>query len=578
MTAAGLTLMVAGPAVTTWGGAPAPAIPAAATGPALTGPESERLPPEVLARLTRLLIDGLHAPARETRADTLLGLARLRDPSLQPLFSLLACTGPMEDRGNATVALATLEPQRGVDGLLLRHLSDDLQRAGVLVRCIERDLISLEQLLEIAHWPDLGERSTILVAAYLSGRDDAQSATPATEATPGNGVGAPRRQDVVPVLPTAKGVAAATPLLRQLAESQDVGLAAAAAAVLAQQGEATGLERLSRLTPKLATTRYEGPARGLVGLIGSAKMNLLGDWCLILAAQPGISPTLAEAAVAGAARSGSRSVAVRNAVLGVARRMASGDGVPAGTRGELAVWLLEAALTEPLRLDDNQWEVLGKQVAAGREAGLCNATMEVMQQLSTGAAGSVKAVERLLAAVDDTVPPATALAVARWALAWAAQRPFQEAQAAREGILGMVLRLDQADLIEPAAIAARMLTDADPVRTAALLTGQGKGQRLHTAALLLGALASSNPEASGVAMAAAGTLRPSDILAELCVLVEARHPIQGRPRPSAARLAALALGEGDGQLTLPVRMQAAWLAVRGSGHEKATLARILSPR
>jgi len=577
LAAAGLILMVAGPVVVTWGMAPAPAIPAASTGAAPAAAESERLPPEVLARLTRLLIDGLHAPARETRADTLLGLARLRDPSLQPLFSLLACTGPMEDRGNATVALATLEPQRGVDGLLLRHLSDDLQRAGVLVRCIERDLVSREQLLEVAHWPDLGDRSTILVAAYLSGQEDVAAAATAGAAETTTATD-PGRRAVVPVLPMAKGVAAATPLLRQLAESQDVGLAAAAAAVLAQQGEASGLERLSRLTPKLATTRYEGPARELVGLIGSAKMNLLGDWCLILAAQPGISPTLAEAAVAGAARSGSRSVAVRNAVVGVARRMATGDGVPAGTRGELAVWLLEAALTEPLRLDDSQWEVLGKQVAAGREAGLCNATMEVMQQLSTGAAGSVKAVERLLAAVDDTVPPATALAVARWSLAWAAQRPFQEAQAAREGVLGMVLRLDQADLIEPAAIAARLLADADPVRTATLLTGQGQGQRLHTAALLLGALASSNPEASGVAVAAAGTVRQGDILAELCVLVEARHPIQGRPRPTAARLAALALGEGDGQLTLPVRMQAAWLAVRGSGHEKATLARILSPR
>jgi len=44
---------------------------------------------------------------------------------------------------------------------------------------------------------------------------------------------------------------------------------------------------------------------------------------------------------------------------------------------------------------------------------------------------------------------------------------------------------------------------------------------------------------------------------------------------AATRLAGLALG--DGTFSAPVRMQAAWLAIRAAGQERPTLARLLRP-
>lgn len=560
----------------------------------------ERIPvisPSVLASLTALLADGLHDPTRQARTQTLLALARLRDPSLQPLFSLLACTGPSEDRADAMIALAALEPTRGLDPLLLRQLVGDSQRSRVLAASIEQELISTEQLLEISHWPDLGERSTILVAAQLAGLGTAQAwekpVGPATARSPAilppaarpSPVGNPDSGPVITAAgksPATRYIASAS-ALRKLAMSDDLTTAASAAAVLAQQREASGLIRLSRLTPRLAQPESSAAALATLDLISTAKLDALGDWCLVLAVQPGLAPEVGQRARAAAAGSGSASPAVVESILALARQAATDPSSLAGAdRITLCLLLLNAAAVNSKRLPAAEFAVLASAVKPGEFDALTRAVLKLMALLPAADEKAEDAVIALITLLDRQLPGPAQRAIVQWATAWSSQQTFQVAQRIRENVIKQLLATNLSDMFEGAVEASRLMIETDAASALPLLSGAGPGRWRATAALLLGALASGNPDSESIAAFALPTIASGDKLADVCLLVQVRHGGQRnvtgdseQPAVLASRLAGLAMGEGE--FAQVVRMQAAWLAIRASGQERPTLARLLAP-
>ena len=573
-----------------------PIAPLATPPPARTLEPVPVLSPSTLAALTTLLADGLHALTRQARTQTLLALARLRDPSLQPLFSLLACTGPAEERADAMIALAALEPARGIDLLLLRQLVGDSQRSRVLAASIEQELISTEQLLEISHWPDLGERSTILVAAQLAGMGTAQAwDKPASAAAKSAAAQSPvanptpaSNPDTSSSIsgagkPAATRYIASASALRRFAMSQDLTTAASAAAVLAQQREASGLTRLSRLTPRLAQPESSAATLATLELISTAKLDALGDWCLVLAVQPGITTEVAQRARAAAARSGSASSAVVESILTIARQAATDTTILAGPeRVALCLLLLDAAAVSPKRLPAAQFAVLASAVKPGDFDALTRAVLKLMALVPGADEKTDDAVVSLLELLDRQIPGPAQRAIVRWATAWSSQQTFQVAQRVRETVITKLLATNLPDMFDGAVEASRLMIETDPASALPLLSGAGPGRWRATAALLLGALASGNSDSASIAAFALPTIATGDKLADVCLLVQMRH---GGPRGPATdaqqtavlanRLAELAMGEGE--FAQVVRMQAAWLAIRASGQERPTLARLLAP-
>jgi len=541
------------------------------------------------------LADALHAPSRQARTQTLLALARLRDPSLQPLFSLLACTGPSEDRADAMIALAALEPALGIDPLLLRQLVSDNQRARVLAASIEQELVSTEQLYEISRWPDLGERSIIIVAAQLAGLGTTEISDKPAPATAQNPPAALRAKPTQSPATTTKsqttaGVksfnsryVASASVLRKLAMSDDLTTAASAAAVLAQQREASGLTRLSRLTPRLAQPANSAAALEVLDLVSTAKLDALGDWCLVLAVQPGVAPDVAQRARAAAARSGSASPAVMESILAVARQAALDPASLTGAgRVQLCLQLLDVAAINPKRLPAPQFAVLANAVKPGEFDALTRAVLKLLALVPAADEKTDDAVVSLLKTLDRQIPGPAQVAIARWATVWSSQQTFQVAQRVRETVISQLLSTNLPDMFEGAIEASRLMIEADPASALPLLSGAGEGRWRATAALLLGALASGNPDSISIAAFALPTIATGDKLADVGLLVQMRH---AGPRGLgsdaqqtavlAGRLAGLAMGEGD--FAQVVRMQAAWLAIRASGQERPTLARLLAP-
>ena len=576
-----------------------PAAPALAPAPAPTSaPTAQPVPvlsPSVLSALTTLLADALHAPSRQARTQTLLALARLRDPSLQPLFSLLACTGPSEDRADAMIALAALEPALGIDPLLLRQLVSDNQRARVLAASIEQELVSTEQLYEISRWPDLGERSIIIVAAQLAGLGTTEISDKPAPATAQNPPAAPRAKPTQSPATTTNsqttaGVksfnsryVASASVLRKLAMSDDLTTAASAAAVLAQQREASGLTRLSRLTPRLAQPANSAAALEVLDLVSTARLDALGDWCLVLAVQPGVAPDVAQRARAAAARSGSASPAVMESILAVARQAALDPASLTGAgRVQLCLQLLDVAAINPKRLPAPQFAVLANAVKPGEFDALTRAVLKLLALVPAADEKTDDAVVSLLKTLDRQIPGPAQVAIARWATVWSSQQTFQVAQRVRETVISQLLSTNLPDMFEGAIEASRLMIEADPASALPLLSGAGEGRWRATAALLLGALASGNPDSISIAAFALPTIATGDKLADVGLLVQMRH---AGPRGLgsdaqqtavlAGRLAGLAMGEGD--FAQVVRMQAAWLAIRASGQERPTLARLLAP-
>lgn len=605
---------------------PAPVAPAAA--PANPPDAPIELSGLIITRLNALLGSGLRNPNAAERASLLLGLARLRDPSLEPLFSLLASTGLAADRADATIALAAINPRRGLDLLLLRHLPSDDYRYRVLMSCLQQELIAREQLLDLSLWPDLGDRSTVLAAAFLAGQAlppaVALAQTPVAPASSSSGAPA-----IPPAIfaPRTSGNTVRLRELSALTQPGDFAMSMAAAAVLAQQGEQTALMRLGRALPRLAMPEGESAAFGVLELISRARLDGLGEWCMVLASQPGISTQLARAAEAAAVVSGASGNAIRQIALAMAERAIAqaeaGDGAAAA---ESAAELLRWARHAPERLSTPQWQVLSAR--AGKigtaSAAMIQASIAAVVALTQGSADAPSKVAGLPAAFATYRQQPL---IAAWAVAWSSGQPAQAAQQVRMELLRVVLSAPTAELGEAAREAARLLMDSEPAETVALvvkahgdlaaqregdvaadnaaLAEQQRSLRRTIATVLLGALASTNLQA-GIAVQAIGPLLPAgDVLTDVLLLVQARHggnrpaidsvglpaaeqggaaqPLQ-TPAPgqslaerqaAATRLAGLALG--DGTFSAPVRMQAAWLAIRAAGQERPTLARLLRP-
>jgi hypothetical protein len=122
--------------------------------------------------------------------------------------------------------------------------------------------------------------------------------------------------------------------------------------------------------------------------------------------------------------------------------------------------------------------------------------------------------------------------------------------------------------------AAASLADNDPALLEARLSAaMHEGDARLAEALLAGALRSTNPAAGTLAE---GREWPQGTLAALAALVAARHGIyeEGVDGAESRNLAAVALGRG--MLPDAFRLQAAWLAIKGSGQEQIVIARVLA--
>lgn len=116
--------------------------------------------------------DVLQAAARgaETSkgADMLLGLRRLKDPALRPLYSALAAGETPGQRKHGVLGLAELESPPRINPLLISRLNDPAEQANILAEAIAQDMVGLEQVEQMLAWPQLEPLTELVLRARLA--------------------------------------------------------------------------------------------------------------------------------------------------------------------------------------------------------------------------------------------------------------------------------------------------------------------------------------------------------------------------------------------------------------------------
>lgn len=107
------------------------------------------------------------APERRSN-DALLGLRKLKDPSLRALFSALVSSEHASRRRQGVLGLAELENPPRMNPLLLSRISDPLERAALVGEGLSSDLIGAEQVEQMLAWPSLEPYVELSLRARLS--------------------------------------------------------------------------------------------------------------------------------------------------------------------------------------------------------------------------------------------------------------------------------------------------------------------------------------------------------------------------------------------------------------------------
>jgi hypothetical protein len=488
-------------------------------------------------RLVQYLRSTLVNGSIRDRVELMRGLAVLRDPALRPLFAQLADSPWLEVRMQAILAGAELEPERGIDLLAVQRLTDRREQAELIAAAVGRDLLAPGQLEDLARWQDLDPRLTVSIAGLLT-----------TTGTP------PAPQRVRAILDDA---------------TLDVELRLHAALVLIQQGDNTvqslATDLFSRVL-KQEGTRGDDAVSGVFARIRRQRLSASLPLLMLSRSELRGRPLLRFEALA-------TMLAVacdQPAVIEETRRELDFKGeTPAdrqGHRVRVALAMLEPAVTSPRAITPAYLDLL-KDDTDPMISAIRGVLVAAANGKELGAAAAELARQRHVGALN-------------WTLRLAKQCAWQDAMQIRLAVVEQSWASANATVVQTGIQAASGVFDSDPAPLRSRLEAALRaGETPLVSMLLAGALRSSNREATSVLSlvgpqggAAAWPDRSTGALADL---VAARHAAaDGAVRVPAERLEKIAYGDGD--LPTPMRLQAAWLAIKAHGQERLALAKLMA--
>lgn len=481
--------------------------------------------------LTAILGRAVLSGNESERATAVAALRRLRDPALLPLFAHVLMGGGVSPQLHAMLGIAELDPTRGLDLLAVRQLPDASWRSIMVLEAAKAGLLDDNQLIEVGAWRDLepGPRVQIAGRALRQGR----------------GI------DAEAIRPLLDDPSAEMALCAAVVVAQSAGDAAADRVMRTRWRSLVGTpEALRRVAVFVGANRLGAGA----AMLGQIHADLLGkDTVLaddVLVAQLLAAPEL---------------TATTEKIL-----VRLEKSTPVAERRSLAARLLDASLV----LGDSMPQAIGEALAGDTEPTLAAAGSAV-HALSIGCGSSGGALVRLAQRPDG---PTLA-----WCLKAAEVRHWQDARSIRQAVLGTALGqtgVARAALEPVAADAAFDLAKSEPgVLTDELALAVTAGDALACRVLLDGLLRCGRAESTAVVTAFGLDAKPAGrwpdaTCAALALMVAARSDPQGAG-VLAERLKDLALGTGGAGLSTPIRVQAAWLALRASGEDRVALARVL---
>lgn len=446
---------------------------------------------------------------------TLHALRQLRDPALKPLFARYASSGPtLAHRREGIFALAELSSDGLVDTFLITRIEDPLDQLQLLGAAHQEGCLSHEQTQLLLQRPDLPEMLSafLLLRATMHGASIDPSRAERLAASPA----APTRATgALILLKMGRGEAGTTALLESL--------------------ELAGSRRDALVSALLAAIRREQLAEA-----GPFVRRALSD------AQ---SDTLrAEALAALLTVDPQRGAEVWK------RELALRSGDLASTL-RLALAALDAWKTAPADVYDTlgaqEGELIGLLAAAGRAA-------------STGESPEGPALDLIRTGYEPGVA---------WTLSLAdALSDTRAATSIRTAVVRKGARAKPSSGMHDLAIlAAEGLGKDHPEALRRLLFDACENSDESLASVLLvGALEASDDSLSRIAAEADCPGRASKALA---AILAART--QGAADPKALSLLP-SVADGWGGLSRARRSQAAWLALRHAGQDRAAMARLLS--
>lgn len=493
----------------------------AAAGSSVAPPTSDELASQMRQSL------GVKDPAAQLRL--IRGLRTLKDPALAPLFTQMGTAKSSALRAESTLALAELAPARGLDLLPVRKLEPAMQ-AFVLSEALELGLVKTEQLEDLAGWGDLQPGLYVSIAARL--------------------VAAQKRVDPA--------------RLREALKGEDVAVASVAGVLLTQLGQGDGVapvhEKLIKQQGKAGGTEA---IRRVLAIIRDRRLASGGDLARKVfdaSAKDRLLRFEAAATIIAVDPSGERAAGLLAAELAAC--------VDSAEKVRLATAAAYAALERDAGLPAKAIDAMkrdGEPIVS-----LLGQSLEAMAKKSAAAPAMEKLIER------RSIPGWS------WALKAAARLSADDARAVRLAMVNSALSTNERAFEELAGQAATALAQTDPeVLRGPLLAAVNARDDRTAIVILQGAIRSDNPKAALLGEVGRGTMEtdreapawPSPAVEATAVLARGRFA----EKPSQALIESLArVATGSGKLPETLRVQAAWLALKGSTDDRAALTRLLA--
>lgn len=487
----------------------------------------------------QLLRQALSAKDPAAQLRLVRGLRALRDPALAPLFAQMSMSASQALRAEGILGMAEVEAVRaeragaaapGIDLLPVRKL-EPIAQAVVLSEALERKLLPIAQLEDLARWPDLQPGLYVSVAGRVVAEGKRLDPTRLRQIA--TDLNDPIVSVVASILQVQLGskeaVAAATGDRLLSAKAKGVGDAARRILMVIRERKLAAGAPFARRAIELQGSdrllRFEAVGTLLVIEPSGDRVTSL------LAAEMKLAPDVAER--------------TRLALAAASAALHRADGIPPA-----ALQLLKSD-PDPLIAE------LGEAVDA--------------------------AVSR-----SNAVPAFSALVARRSApiLAWVIRAcdrlPSEEAKAVRLALVGSAVQTDDRAIEVSASEAAAALAESDPAALVPFLTTALEKRDDRTAGrILASALRTTNPAAATLAGVGRSPLEKnsplpawtSPAVEAIATVLRARHAPALGPE-QIERLSHIAIGSGN--LPESTRIQAAWIALKGSTGDTAALSRILA--
>ncbi len=493
--------------------------------PPAKNPAPAKIPSTAAPTLADQMRAVLSAKSEPAQIRLVRALRGLKDPALAPLFTTMSANPSGALRAEALLALAEIDPARGIDLLLVKKL-DARPQAYVLSSALDETLLKPEQLEDLARWTDIEAGIYVSVAARL--------------ASSGKRIDSAR--------------------LTEIAGGKDPIVAAVAAIIL---GQLSPKDPPHKAIADLLASPAPGKDQALRMVLGMVRDRQLAsglEFARAVHAQAAKDPLL--------------------------RLEATATLLVIEPSAERVAALLAAELAPGDTADRLRLALAAGFAALDRESGLpASAVSPLVKDRDPLVALLGKGIESLGKKTD----PAALVALAKrrnvpacqWALQAAKRFPEEHARAVRLAMLDQALAGDQRGIEDLAASAAAALAEADPETLRAPLLAAIERQDTSTSiGILTGLIRAANPK--GVALTeiarpasvpGEGPTWPNPRVEGVALLVKARF-LEKLPPAEIERLGAVA--QGAGSLPEIARTQAAWMTLKAITDDRGALSRLLA--